>query len=89
MHNALHEPTDKRRVKVANLLEDYGQRVQYSVFEARLSDRHLARLKEELAGLVDEEKDSVRFYRLCAACYGQVEVLGQGQVAADVEAYII
>lgn len=30
-------PCDKRRKKISDLLEGYGQRVQYSVFECRLS----------------------------------------------------
>ena len=34
-------PADKRRTKLAQLLENYGQRVQYSVFECLLTGRQL------------------------------------------------
>ena len=82
-------PADRRRTRVAKLLEDYGQRVQYSVFEARLSAGQLKQLMGELRKLVDVEQDSVRFYRLCAACCARVELVGVGEVTTDVDTYII
>ena len=72
-------PDDRRRTKVANLLQDYGQRVQFSVFEVWLDDQAHARLDRQLTQVIDEEEDSVRLYRLCEACRKQVEPRGQGQ----------
>ena len=71
--------SDKRRNKVAKALEDYGARVQYSVFEVNLDARQIAKMRARLAKLIDEAEDSVRFYTLCAACFKQIEVLGQGR----------
>ncbi|GAB4434097.1 MAG: CRISPR-associated endonuclease Cas2 [Anaerolineae bacterium] len=83
-------PSNKRRTKIAKILEDYGERVQYSVFECEISARHLKRLVAELAEVMDEAEDSVRLYRLCQNCVATIEVRGQGKPpAADQEVYII
>ncbi len=72
-------PDNKRRTRIAKTLEDYGVRVQYSVFEVNLEARQIAKMRARLAKLIDEAEDSVRFYTLCAACFKQIEVLGQGK----------
>lgn len=52
---------DKRRRKIARLLEDAATRVQYSVFETRLSETRAAALSQRLASLLGEG-DSLRVY---------------------------
>jgi len=74
---------DRTRRKVAKLLEGYGQRQQYSVFECDLGEKRLAELKRKLAALVDTENDSVMIYRLCATCRDNVEVIGRGEVLRE------
>ncbi len=66
-------PDDRRRGKVCRLLKDFGERVQYSVFECRLRPRELARLQERLRPLLVPKEDDVRFYRLCEACRRKAE----------------
>lgn len=51
----------KRRTKVATLLEGYGVRVNYSVFELDIAKRQIAPLLQQIEGLADT-KDSVRIY---------------------------
>ena len=46
-------PNDKRRLKIAHLLEGYGERVQYSVFEVWATDEELTKLRERLTPLVE------------------------------------
>lgn len=76
-------PSDKRRAKVAKLLEGFGSRVQYSVFECDLTDRQMRELHGKLQRrLRTAEGDSVRIYRLCAACAQRVEVIGAGPLPA-------
>lgn len=74
---------DKRRLKVMKALQDHGKRVQYSVFECRLRDKQLARLKERLKPLVKEPQDSVRIYYICADDVVRLEVIGKGSVTKD------
>ena len=80
---------DKRRNKVAKTLQDYGARVQYSVFEVNLERKQIDQLRRELHKLIDADQDSIRFYTLCQACYKQIDVLGVGRAAKAPPAAII
>jgi CRISPR-associated protein Cas2 len=57
-------PCDKRRKKISDLLEGYGQRVQYSVFECVLSADKYQELCRRLKKRVKLSEDSLRFYPL-------------------------
>ena len=48
--------------KVAKCCVRHGQRVQNSVFECVLDEAQFQTMQHELASLIDEEKDSLRFY---------------------------
>lgn len=71
---------DKRRTKAARLLQSRGQRVQYSVFEVLATESELDALLKDLTReeRFDATTDSVRAWRLCAACQGTARVVGQG-----------
>jgi CRISPR-associated protein Cas2 len=69
---------DQRRAKVARLIDDYGNRIQYSVFEALLETEHLERLLTRLRGLIDPDTDSVYCFPLCERCRRQVTICGRG-----------
>lgn len=73
-------PSDKRRKKVADLLEGYGRRVQYSVFECVLSAEKYQELQQRLHKRVNLKEDSVRFYPLSGHTLSQVEVWGGVEV---------
>lgn len=81
-------PDDKRRLKVANCLEDFGDRVQYSVFEARLSIEETQELCERLIQRIDPQEDSIRIYRVCGNCEGRIQILGKGEVRQEPDVYI-
>ena len=69
---------DKRRRKVANLLEGYGRRVQYSVFECVLSESKYIELQKRLKKRVNLAEDNLRFYPLSRHTWGSVETWGKG-----------
>jgi len=79
---------DKRRLKVAQKLEDYGTRVQYSVFECILEETKFKEMVEKLLSLTEDE-DSLRFYNLCEACLKRIKVFGAAEITKDQEVYII
>lgn len=81
-------PDDRCRSRVAHLLEGYGERVQYSVFEVWLTERQLGDMKKRLAREV-EESGSVRIYFLCAACREHREVLGEGEPTQELGLLIV
>jgi CRISPR-associated protein Cas2 len=71
---------DKRRKKVSDLLEGYGQRVQYSVFECILSQTKYSELQKRLRKQVKSSEDSIRFYPLSKHTFNQIETWGEPPV---------
>lgn len=82
-------PDDRRRVRLANVLKDYGGRVQYSVFECLLSQELFAKMINRIEAIIMETEDSVRIYGLCANCERVIKVIGTGEVSHDEEVYIL
>jgi len=66
----------KRLRKVAKVCINYGQRVQNSVFECLVDPAQFAKLKHSLCEIIDEEKDSLRFYYLGKNWKRRVEHFG-------------
>ena len=66
--------------RVAKTCESYGQRVQKSVFECTVNDVTYHRMKQKLLKIIDEEKDSIRFYKLPGRREKLVEEYGQSHV---------
>lgn len=60
-------PCNRRRRKVAKLLEGYGRRVQYSVFECTLTTAQLAQLEKRLRPRLKPDVDSLKVYTLSAS----------------------
>lgn len=59
------ETEGRRRLRrIAKTCENYGQRVQNSVFECELSEQEFLLLKSEIKKEMDESEDSIRFYRM-------------------------
>jgi len=82
-------PDDRRRQRIARALEGHGERVQYSVFECRLTNKQFRALWEELKEIAELKEDSLRAYRLCPPCARWVKTLGQAVRVEDVpEVYI-
>ena len=54
----------KRLRQIARQCVNYGQRVQNSVFECLLDTAQCRSLQNRLCGIMDMEKDSLRFYCL-------------------------
>jgi CRISPR-associated protein Cas2 len=82
-------PCDKRRRKISKLLEGYGQRVQYSVFECVLTDRKYQELKERLKRRVKLPEDSVRFYPLSSHTRSNIEAWGGEEIAQEARSIVI
>lgn len=71
------EPGGSRRLRaVAKACRDFGQRVQYSVFEIEVDPAQWARLKARLETIIDPECDSLRYYHLGANWRRRVEHVG-------------
>ena len=82
-------PDDKRRTKLAKTLRDFGDRVQYSVFECILAKDLLAKMVERIGNIIAEEDDSVRIYSVCAQCEKVIKIIGKGEVTRDEDIYVL
>ncbi|HBN83800.1 MAG TPA: CRISPR-associated endonuclease Cas2 [Clostridiales bacterium] len=69
----------RRLRKVAKICLNYGQRVQNSVFECKVTEAELLVIKKQLTDVIDIEKDSLRFYRLGDSYDKKVQHIGAKQ----------
>jgi len=70
------EGGQRRLRRVAKACQDYGQRVQFSVFECIVDPAQWTVLRERLIDEIDEETDSLRFYFLGANWKRRIEHIG-------------
>lgn len=67
----------KRRLRrVARACRDFGQRVQFSLFECEVDPAQWTKLRARLIDEINEEADSLRFYFLGANWKRRVEHIG-------------
>jgi CRISPR-associated protein Cas2 len=82
-------PTGAKRLRrVAKACRDFGQRVQYSVFEIEVDPGQWVRLRARLESIIDPDVDSLRFYHLGANWKRKVEHVG-AKPAADLTGPLI
>ncbi|NMC87250.1 MAG: CRISPR-associated endonuclease Cas2 [Candidatus Moranbacteria bacterium] len=67
---------DSRRLKIAQMLERRGRKVNRSVFECFMGEKEYAELKKSLAQLVNKDEDIILYYRLCRECIGCIDRQG-------------
>lgn len=79
---------DRSRRQVFKLLENHGERVQYSVFECRLQSAQLHSLQQQLLSHIQAD-DSIRWYPLCAWCESSIDQQGSGEPVNDAEFYLL
>lgn len=78
----------RRLRRVAKACRDFGQRVQYSVFEIEVEPAQWTLLRARLESLIQVETDSLRFYFLGAEWRRRVEHVG-AKPATDLGAPLI
>lgn len=69
-------PGDRRRQRLAKHLEQFGIRIQYSIFECELNPGLLAQIIDRIEQTIDPKLDNVRIYTLCASCTEKVQNMG-------------
>ena len=66
----------KRLRKVSKVCQNYGRRVQNSVFECEVDAGQFLKVKDRLVSLINDETDSLRFYNLGNNYRGKVDHFG-------------
>ena len=68
--------SQRRLRRVAKACRDYGQRVQFSVFEIEIESGSWVMLKQRLIDVINPQTDSLRFYYLGTHWERKVEHIG-------------
>lgn len=88
-YDVAEDENGKRRLRrIAKTCQNYGQRVQYSVFECLVDPAQWAKLKSKLTQEIEPKYDSLRFYYLGANWKRRVEHIGAKETY-DAEGTII
>ena len=74
--STIEEGGQRRLARVAKTCKNYGQRVQFSVFECSVDPAQWTVLRDKLIKEIDPETDSLRFYFLGANWKKRVEHIG-------------
>lgn len=82
-------PNNKRRAKIAKILEGYGRRAQYSVFECEIDSEKCNKLEILLKREIDPLEDDVRFYPMNRADLKRVRMLGRAELQRTRSYYIV
>lgn len=70
-------PAGRRRLrKVAQVCQDFGQRVQKSVFECSVNEAQFEEVVRQLLDIIEKTEDSLRVYRLTEPKDKHVQVYG-------------
>ncbi len=67
----------RRLRRVARVCQNYGQRVQKSLFECDVSETNLAKLETELLAEINQKEDNLRLYRLSKPYEKSVSQFGE------------
>lgn len=68
---------DRRRARLAALLQAHGDRIQKSVFVLTVEEDTLREVASRAAATLDLGEDSVYVFRQCRTCWSAVELVGQ------------
>ena len=80
----------KRLRRVAKIMENYGKRVQKSIFEASLNPAVFRQMKFQIDTTIEHKEDGVKYFPLCIKCAAATEIIGQGRfIDPDEEYYVL
>ena len=68
--------SNRWRKKVTYLLADWGERVNWSVFECQLEKGQLSKLRKQIAKRINRKKDVVIYHPLCLDCRARIVLDG-------------
>ena len=63
---------DRKRARVSKILEKYGIRVNFSVFECMFTYIQLLQVQEKIKKILDKRSDTVIYYPICVNCYTKI-----------------
>lgn len=85
---SMNENGQKRLRRVARACKDYGQRVQFSIFECNVDPAQWTMLRQRLIDEITLGTDSLRFYYLGSNWKSRIEHIG-AKKSLDLEGPLI
>lgn len=79
----------KRLARTARVCEDFGVRVQYSVFECRLEEAEFTEFWLRLLAEIDEDEDRVVAYKIDARCARETLTAGTMVCSEKAVCYLV
>jgi len=79
----------KRLARVAKVCEDYGVRVQYSVFECRLDEDEFTDFWLKLLEEIDDDEDRMVAYKIDARCAKETLTAGTMVCSEKAVCYLV
>ena len=79
----------KRLARVAKVCEDYGVRVQYSVFECRLDEDEFTDFWLKLLEEIDDDEDRMVAYKIDARCARETLTAGTMVCSEKAVCYLV
>ena len=79
----------RRLARVASVCEDFGVRVQYSIFECRLEPNEFERFWSKLLDTIDQKEDRIVAYSLDAKAARETRTAGTMTCSEQVVCYLI
>ena len=70
----------KRLRKTAKALEDFGIRIQKSIFQCEMKKEHQEQLTKRINSIINKRKDSFFIYPLCEDCSKRAIKDGNGKL---------
>ena len=79
----------KRLARVARVCEDFGVRVQYSIFECRLEEAEFIEFWLRLLAEINEDEDRLVAYKIDARCAKETKTAGTMVCSEKVLCYLV
>ena len=79
----------KRLARAARVCEDFGVRVQYSLFECRLEEEEFTEFWLQLLAEIDEEEDRIVAYKVDARCARETMTAGTMVCSEKTVCYLV
>ena len=63
---------DKRRSRIVKILEKFGVRVNFSVFECMFTEGQYLKVQQTLKEKIKEKEDKIVYYSICVNCFTKI-----------------
>lgn len=80
---------DRLRNKLYETLKDYGNPVQYSIFECNLNKNQFFDMKKKTDEFIKSKKDSIRYYIISNPEKIKIFITGNNKNISESSVYII